>query len=403
MTRQIQVMFRRFMLAAALATLMLGVCAVAFAGGGTVTISQEEYDLLQQYKHIEEIRQIISRTYYKDVDPESLLTGAMRGLFDPLNDPYSFYYSKDDVVAMNEQLTGDYKGIGVQILARTEDNSLTIVRVFPGSPAESVGIRSGDKIVQVDDLPVDAFEMNRAVEIMRGGPAGTTVEVTVRRGSEDILFTVPRGDVHMNNVESSMLDDGVGYIRLYSFEGTMAEEYGDALAGLREQGMAALVIDLRDNPGGLTSYAEQVANTLLDDELIYYTSDRYGLEVNYFADGQSLGMPLAVLCNGNSASSSEILIGALKDNGAAVIIGEKTYGKGIIQSVYEFPEGDGMQVTSQQYFTPSGSAIQGVGIEPDIVVALDEDAIDENTILDRDKDNQLKAALEHLVKELEKE
>ncbi|MDR1599266.1 MAG: S41 family peptidase [Oscillospiraceae bacterium] len=397
MAQQVRGMFRRFMIVAAALTLALGLSAAALAGSGTVTITQEEYELLQQYKHIEEIRQLISRMYYRDIDPDSLMTGAMRGLFDPLEDPYSFYYSKDDVIKMNEQLSGDYKGIGVQILAQSEDNSLLIVRVFPDSPAEEAGIRSGDKIIQVDDLPVDAFEMNRAVEIMRGGPAGTTVEVTVERGGEDIMFTVPRGDVHMNNVESSMLDGGIGYIRLYSFEGTMAEEYEATLEELKAQGMAALVLDLRDNPGGLTSYAERVANTLLDDELIYLTSDRYGLEVRYYADGQSLGIPLAVLCNGQSASSSEILIGALRDNDAAVIIGEKTYGKGIIQSVYEFPEGDGMQVTSQQYFTPDGSVIHEVGIEPDILVELNEDAIGENTMIDPDKDNQLKAAVEYLA------
>ncbi|GHU67183.1 peptidase S41 [Clostridia bacterium] len=401
MTEQMRGLFRRFIIITAALTLILGVCATAFAGDGMVTVTQEEYDLLQQYKHIEEIRQIISQTYYQDVDPDSLLIGAARGLFSPLDDPYSFYYSKDDMSAMNEQLTGDYKGIGVQILAHPADNSLTIVRVFPQSPAEKIGIRSGDKIIQVDDLSVTAFEMNKAVEIMRGGPAGTTVEVTVRRGEEEILFTVERGEIHMNNVEYSMLDNNIGYIRLYSFEGTMATEYADALAKLTEQGMTAMVLDLRDNPGGLTDYAERVANTLLNDELIYYTRDRYGLEVNYYADGKPIGLPLAVLCNGNSASSSEILIGALKDHKTAVIIGEKTFGKGIIQSVYEFPEGDGMQVTSQQYFTPNGDAIHGVGIEPDIEVALNEDAIDENTLLDREKDNQLQAAVDYLMTELD--
>ncbi|MDR2657384.1 MAG: S41 family peptidase [Oscillospiraceae bacterium] len=403
MTQQIRGMFRRFIIIAAALTLTLGVCAVAFAGEGTVSITQEEYELLQQYKHLEEIRQIISQIYYKDVDPDSLLIGAARGLFEPLDDPYSFYYSKDDMISMNEQMSGDYKGIGVQILAHPVDQTLTIVRVFPGSPAEEIGIRSGDKIIQVDDLPVTAFEMNKAVEIMRGGPAGTTVEVTVRRDDEEIMFTVPRGDIHMNNVESSMLDGGIGYIRLYAFEGTMAQEYADALAALREQDMRALVLDLRDNPGGLTDYAERVANTLLSDELIYSTSDRYGLEVSYYADGEPLGMPMVVLCNGNSASASEILIGALKDHKTAAIIGEKTFGKGIIQSVYEFPEGDGMQVTSQQYFTPSGTAIHGVGIEPDIEVKLNEDAIDEDTLLDRDKDNQLQAAVEYLTTMLEPE
>jgi len=301
---------------------------------------------------------------------------------------------------MNEDMTGEYKGIGVQILARIEDMSVVVVRVFKDSPAEIAGIRAGDKIIQVDDLIVTAYEMNQAIDIMRGGPGGTTVDVTVMRGNEEIPFTVSRGDIHINNVEFEMLGGDIGYIRLFSFEGTMAEEYLTALKTLIGGGMKGLILDLRNNPGGLTNYAERVADSLLNDELLYYTRDRYGFEVNHYADGKPLGLPLVVLCNGNSASSSEILIGAIQANNAGIIIGEKTFGKGIIQSVFPFFEGDGIQVTTQQYFTPDGRAIHGIGIDPDIKVALSEDVFDENYNIIREKDNQLQAAIDEIFRQL---
>jgi carboxyl-terminal processing protease len=366
------------------------------ASNETYIITAEDYKLLQEYKHMNDIREIIEGVYYKDVDEQALVDGATQGMFTSLGDPYSFYYTKEAMDKMREEMTGEYKGIGVQILAHPENLTVNVVRVFKESPAEAAGIRAGDIIIQVDDLAVTAYEMNDAVSIMRGGPAGTTVDVTVRRGDEEIKYTVTRGDIHMNTVDSEMLENGIGYIRLYSFEGTMNTEYTAALAKLREQGMTALIIDLRDNPGGLTTYAEAVADTILTKELIYSTQDKYGLSVDRYASGKELGVPLVVLCNGNSASSSEILIGAVKDNGKATIIGEQTFGKGIIQSVYEFPEGDGMQVTSQQYLTPNGSAIHGVGITPDVVVELAEDAYDAQGNIIREKDNQLAAAIEQI-------
>jgi carboxyl-terminal processing protease len=400
MRNDIRRMYKRLVICCALLTIFIGAVAIASAQD-SISISRQEYELLQEYKHIEEIRQIIERSFYQEVEPSALIDGAAQGMFSALGDPYSFYYTKEDMDSMREEMTGDYKGIGVQILAQPKDMTVVVVRVFKGSPAEQAGIRAGDKIIQVDDLAVTAYEMSDAVDIMRGGPAGTTVDVTVYRGTEEIKVTVTRGDIHMNNVDSEMLEGNIGYIRLYSFEGTMADEYDKALSGLTEEGMRGLVLDLRDNPGGLTDYAERVAETLLTDELLYYTRDRYGFEVNHYADGEPLNLPLAVLCNGNSASSSEILIGAIQANNAGTIIGEKTFGKGIIQSVYEFPEGDGMQVTTQQYFTPDGRAIHGVGIDPDTEVVMAEDAYDENYNIVREKDNQLQAAIEFILEEVE--
>ena len=399
MRKDIRNIYKWIIIGCAALIVLIGAAAYA-TSQETVTITKQEYELLQKYRHVEEIRQIIAQGFYKDIDPATLIDGAAQGLFTALDDPYSFYYTKTDMTKMREEFTGDYKGIGIQILAQTKDMSVTVVRVFRDSPAEQAGIRAGDKIVQVDDLAVTAYEMNKAVEVMRGGPAGTTVNVTILRGTEEIPLTVTRGDIHMNNVDSEMLADGIGYIRLYSFEGTMADEYRASLTKLTREGMRALVLDLRDNPGGMTLYAEAVGDTLLKDELMYYTRDRYGSEINHYAEGKPLGMPLVVLCNGNSASSSEILIGAVQANKAGVILGEKTFGKGIIQSVYEFPEGDGMQVTTQQYFTPDGRAIHGVGIDPDIEVVMSEDAYDDNHNLVREKDNQLNAAVDEILRQI---
>ena len=395
MRRDLNRMYKALVIVFVLVTALIGMGAYA-TSGETHIISDDDYKLLQYYKHLDEMRGIIEAVHYKDVDPQALMDGAAQGMFASLGDPYSFYYTKEYMAKMREEMTGDYKGIGVQILPHPEHFTVNVVRVFKDSPAEQAGIRSGDIIVQVDDLSVTAYVMNEAVSIMRGGPAGSTVDVTVLRGTEEIKYTVTRGDIHMNNVDSEMLEGGIGYIRLYTFEGTMNVEYRQALDRLVAQGMKGLILDLRDNPGGLTTYAEQVGETFLKDELMYYTQDRFGLEIKHFAHGKPLGLPLVVLCNENSASSSEILIGAIQANKAGVIIGEKTFGKGIIQSVYEFPEGDGMQVTTQQYITPDDRAIHGVGIDPDIIVELSEDAYDAQRNIIREKDNQLTAAIDQL-------
>lgn len=399
MNKDTRRVFRGFIIFCVVITILISAAAYA-TSQRTYTITEADYKLLLEYKHLDDIRQIIEQNFYKDVNDEDVRNGAARGMFESLGDPYSFYYSKEDWLKLNESVSGKYKGIGVQILAQPKDMTVVVVRVFKDSPAEKAGIRPGDVIIQVNDLVVTATEMNAAVDIMRGGEAGTTVDVTVYRNGEPITYTVTRGDIQMNNVEYKMLDGGIGYIRLYAFEGNMAQEYTDALKKLNEEGMKGLVIDLRDNPGGLTNYAEIVASSLMKDELLYSTRDKYGLEVKHYADGKPLNKPVVVLCNGRSASSSEILIGAIKDNNKGTIIGEKTFGKGIIQNVYEFPEGDGMQITTQQYFTPDGSAIHGIGITPDIEVVLNEDAYDDAMNLIPEKDNQLKAAIEELEKEI---
>jgi len=375
---------------------VLALRAPAKAAGNKVEVTQAEYELIERYKHLDEIRQLIEQRFYQEVDDQLVMEGGIAGLFDSLDDPYSFYYSLEDMASMEESITGNYKGIGIQILANPDDDSLTIVRVFKGSPAEAAGIRAGDRIVMVNEIPVAAKDMNEAVSMMRGGTVGTTVDVTVRRGEELIPLTVARGDIQMNNVESEMLENNIGYIRLYSFEGEADSEYEDALDALKADGMASLILDLRDNPGGITDICLAIAETIFEDELVYYTQDRYGIEVNYYADGEALGVPLVVLCNGNSASASEILIGAVQSHGAGTIIGEKTFGKGIVQSMYQFPEGDGMQVTTHQYFIPNGQCIHGVGIEPDIRITLAEDAYDDAYNLIREKDNQLQAAIDVL-------
>ena len=396
MRRDLNRMYKALAIVFVLATALIGVGAYA-SSNETFIITAEDYRLLQKYKHLDDIRDKIEHNFYKDVDPQALMEGAAQGMFNSLGDPYSFYYTKEYMSKMREEMDGEYKGIGVQILAHPEHYTVNVIRVFKGSPAEEAGIRSGDIIVQVDDLAVNASVMNEAVSIMRGGPGGTTVDVTVLRGTEEIKYTVTRGDILMNNAESEMLDNNIGYIRLYSFEGKMNEEYKKALDTLVKQGMEGLILDLRDNPGGLVTFAEQVGGSFLKNEVMYYTQDRYGLEVNHFSSGKPIDhIPLVILCNGNSASASEILIGAIQAHKAGVIIGEKTFGKGIIQSLYPFPEGDGMQVTTQQYFTPDNHAIHGVGIEPDIIVELSEDAYDEQRNIMRDKDNQLLAAIEQI-------
>lgn len=394
--------FRNIMAFALALTMLVGGVAFALAQSTEgITISAEDYELLMQYKHLEQMRRIILENYYEEVDEADLFTGAAQGMFYSLGDPYSFYYTKESMEKFHETANGEYAGVGIQILANPNDYSLTIVRVFKNSPAEAVGIRAGDKIVQVDDLEVTAYEINDAVSIMKGDVPGTTVDIAVMRGTERLEFTVPRAKILVNNVDYRMLENQIGYIQLFSFEAAIVNEYEKALADLRSQGMQGLILDLRDNPGGNVEYAERIASTILGDELIYYTKDRYGLRVDKYADGEVMEEPLVLLCNANSASASEIILGAVQAHGAGTIVGTTSFGKGIIQSVLTFPEGDGMQVTSAQYFTPDDKTIHGVGVKPDVEIELDEDAYDDGAQILPEKDNQLATAIEVVMEKLQ--
>lgn len=359
----------------------------------TVTITKEEYDSLKKYEKMDEILAYIEAYYYEEPDVDAMVEMAVRGLLAGLEDPYTFYYNPDEWAESQADDEGEYGGIGIQILGNYQDNTVFITRVFKDTPAERAGLLRGDKLMRVEDILVDSTTMQNAVNLMRG-ELDTPVEVEVLRGEETLVFSIPRALIHVNRVEYMMLEENVGYICLYEFAGDCAAAFENALNDLIGKGATSLVVDLRDNAGGWVLDAEKIADLFLDKEMMYYTEDRSGSQNKTYTKDGKTDIPLVMLVNEFSASSSEILSGALKDLGRATLVGTNTYGKGVIQYVVPLSDGDGVQFTVAQYFLPSGTAVHQVGIVPDIVVEIPEDMAGTYMQTGDMRDPQLKAAWE---------
>lgn len=361
----------------------------------TVTISREEYELFQKYSKLELLSQLIDAYYYEDVDEEALMDGAAIGLVQGVGDVYTTYYTKEEMESFNEETEGEYAGIGCQLLADPTDELITITRVFKGSPAEAVGMRTGDKIVYVNDVYYSAHEMDAAVDVMRGTP-GESVKVTVLRNLETIDFDVVRETVHINYVEHQILDGNIGYVLVYDFLGNAYDGFVSALEAFKAANVKAMIIDLRNNGGGLLDASIEMADLILPEGTVVSLRDKEGNEEVYTIDDAYYDVPMVVLVNEYSASASEILSGAIRDYGEGTLVGAKTFGKGVVQNVLEFPDGSGLKITTARYYTPSGECIHGVGIMPDVEVELDEDAVTLYGInnLPHEEDAQLQKAIE---------
>ena len=361
----------------------------------TVTISRAEYERLQRYAELDEIWQIVEQYYYQEPDTQAMLDGAEMGLLYGLGDPYTYYYTPDQYAQLWADDEGEYAGIGIQIMGNYATGLCTISRVFLDSPALDAGLRKGDVLTRVEDIDVVTTTLQDAVNIMRGEP-GTPVNVQVQRGDQLLDFVVDRAVVHVNWVNSCMLDGDVGYISLYEFSGDCSPSFAVHLDNLMSQGAKALVIDLRDNPGGWVDDAQKVADMFLEEGNVASLVYRDGTTELYTTttDGKENPIPLVVLVNEYSASASEILAGALQDRGRATIVGTQTFGKGVVQYVLPVgTRGAGMQLTVAQYYTPNGNEVHKVGITPDIEAALPEGDTTMYDIGDLD-DAQLKKAYE---------
>ena len=361
----------------------------------TVTISRAEYERLQRYAELDEIWQIVEQYYYQEPDTQAMLDGAEMGLLYGLGDPYTYYYTPDQYAPLWADDEGEYAGIGIQIMGDYATGLCTISRVFLDSPALDAGLRKGDVLTRVEDIDVVTTTLQDAVNIMRGEP-GTPVNVQVQRGDQLLDFVVDRAVVHVNWVNSCMLDGDVGYISLYEFSGDCSPSFAVHLDNLMSQGAKALVIDLRDNPGGWVDDAQKVADMFLEEGNVASLVYRDGTTELYTTttDGKENPIPLVVLVNEYSASASEILAGALQDRGRATIVGTQTFGKGVVQYVLPVgTRGAGMQLTVAQYYTPNGNEVHKVGITPDIEATLPEGDTTMYDIGDLD-DDQLKKAYE---------
>ena len=364
--------------------------------GGTSWVSRSEHDMIDRYSRLETVRQILINGYYQDVDEDALMTGAIRGMMASLGDPYTFYYTPEEMAAHNRQSEGAYQGLGL-LLQNNDAGYIEIIRVYEGGPADVAGALVGDCLIAVDGVSVrgtSSQTLDSAVERMKGAD-GSEVVVTVLRDGERIDLPMTRGDVSVSNVESAMLPGEIGYIEIFQFTGDDVTGFTAALAELEAQGAKALIIDLRNNPGGILDDVVAIADQLLGECTVVYTQERDGSRVDYYSDAECCELPLAVLVNGMSASASEILAAAVQDLGRGTIVGTRSYGKGIVQTVFGFEDdGAGMQYTSAEYFTPSGKNIHGTGVTPDVVV--DADFRNYSGEPDVENDVQLRAAIQAL-------
>lgn len=367
-------------------------------------ISTAEYEDFMWFSEVMDLFDNIRASYYKETDPVELMEGAARGVLWSLEDPYSYYYNPQEYSDMWAEDQGNYVGIGVMINSDMNTNISTICRVFKGSPAEKAGVQRGDILYKVgEDFYVTAENITNAVKIIKGLP-GTDVDVTFLRNGEEITYTITRNEISVNETESTMIDNEIGYIALYSFAGTCEFEFETELNNLVSQGAKGIIIDLRDNTGGWVDQAHYIADLFMDaGELCYLVyGNGYESHGEYPTTDGKADVKLVVLINENSASSSEILTGALRDCADASIVGVKSFGKGIVQMVHGIgTRGAGFQLTTAEYFTPNGTAVHGIGITPDYIVELPEGDNGMYKFADTKKDVQLKKAVEALREKLQ--
>lgn len=371
--------------------------------GGKVVISQSALDHYQstaaKYKEIEDLKSYIQNNYYLDVDEAKLIEGMKKGIFEVLNDPYSVFMNQDEFNDYMESSSGEYPGIGIY-LAPNSDNEIEIVSPIEDTPAFRAGLLAKDLIVGVNGKTVNADVMDEAIKTIKGEP-GTPVTLTIYRPSKKEKFDVEiiREWIDIKVVKTEMLSENIGYIRLTMFDEKSASEFERNLKNLVDDGAKGVIIDLRQNPGGYLSQCVEIADMLLGKSLIVYTEGRNGQDEKFFSDEAKYDVELVVLVNKGSASASEILAGALKDHDAATLVGTTTFGKGVVQIVKPFNENTGFKLTTSQYFTPNGVNIHGIGIEPDVIVEMDESYYDLESPTKED-DNQLQKAIEIMLEKL---
>ncbi len=345
------------------------------------------------------LESLIDLHYLNEADTEKMKEGMYTGLVNGLEDPYSRYYTVEEYGTLNEETQGHYEGIGV-VMQQGEDGLVTLARCYEGAPGEKAGLKAGDAIYKVNGEEVLEMDLATVAKKIKD-PEVNPVHLTIaREGENDYLeLDIVKEEVKVPVVSHEMLENRVGYLAIYEFTDVTFEQYQSAREDLESQGMEKLVIDLRDNPGGLLTSVCDVLNTILPKGLIVYTEDKYGKREEERCDGRSpIDIPLAILVNENSASASEIFAGAVKDHKVGVIVGTVTYGKGVVQTIKDLGDGSALKLTVSNYYTPNGVNINGVGIEPDETVKLDEKLLEKGGFT-RQEDNQLQKAVEILSKQ----
>ena len=377
---------------------LTGVLVVALASGGVKFVQQRQYNgVLSDSSHVQKIEyleQMIDQEYLGEVDNDEMAEGVYAGLVYGLGDVYSRYYTADEYAQETASTDGAYAGIGVSI-QKNKNGGVQIAECYEGGPGADAGLQTGDVITAINDTDVTDMELSDVVSLIRENKDKTIVLTVFRENEEKSReISVDVTDVELPSVFGEMLDKKTGYIQITQFTGVTPQQYKDMFTELKDKGMERLVIDLRDNPGGLLTSVCDILREILPEGLIVYTEDKYGNREEETCDGKhQLDMPLAVLVNENSASASEIFAGAVQDHGVGTIVGTTTYGKGVVQELRQLSDGSAVKLTVSNYYTPNGNSINKVGIKPDVEVKLASELLNKDEIT-HEEDNQLQKALD---------
>ncbi len=366
-----------------------------FAGFGKKKEGQLDVTSRQVQEKLEEIEGLINDHYLNETDEELVERYLYTGLLYGLGDPYAAYYTAEEYASLLDGSSGSYCGIGAMFSQNMNTGIITVVKVYEGCPAMEAGLLPGDILYAVEGQEATGQDLTKLVSEIKG-EEGTSVRLTmVREGETDYLdFDVKRQRVEVPTVAWEMLEDQIGYIAVSEFDIVTSEQFSSALEELEADGMKGLIIDLRDNGGGVVRAVTEMADRMLPEGLIVYTEDKYGNRSEARSDAEHFfDLPLAVLVNGNSASASEIFAGAIKDYQVGSIVGTRTYGKGIVQQPFQLEDGTAIKLTISKYYTPKGNDIHGKGIEPDVEVELDE-ALRGKAVITHEEDNQLQTAMD---------
>ena len=372
---------------------LLFVAAGQLNNGETMTITLEDYELLQRYQKLSTLSEALDLYYYEDVDQEVVENGAAYGMVASLGDPYSTYLTSEDMAALMESDSGEYVGIGGTFLTDPEDGSMVITRIYPDSPLSQTDAQVGDRLYAVNGEVILGMDSN-SVAAMIKGDAGTSVTLTLLREGEQREYTITRERVEVIDVDYRMLDGDILLVNLGAFSTNADTAFAEAIEYGQKQDMKSLIIDLRNNGGGDSLVLENIADLLLPEGTIFYTEDKHGNRETFTSDAKYLGLPIVVLCDGNSASASEVLIAALQDYELATIVGTTTFGKAIGQSTLTLNEdGSGVYLTTIRVYSPQGRNWHGVGLEPDVVVELPDELASNPISRNDDNDLQLQEAI----------
>ena len=381
---------------AAILAIIVGIvsCLVTFAVTKELVLKGSDDELsLEEFSRVEDI---IEDNYLRDFDIEDIQYAGLKAMVAALDDPYSVYYTPEEYAAFKQEASGEYYGLGM-VISIDEVTGLAMVEYFfDGSAAEQAGVEVGDLIISIDDEDVTDKTLQE-IGVLCIGEEGTAITIGIKRGDDVLEFSMVRSTVHMDMLAYKMLDDEIGYMKIAQFGGNCEELFNEAITFFKQNNTQGILIDLRDNPGGFLDTVVNVLDVLLPEGKIVYTEDKHGQGETFLSDSDSLGIPLTLLVNGNTASAAEIFAGAIQDYEIGEVVGTTTYGKGVVQVIIPIPSiSAGMKITTSQYFTPKGRSIHGNGIYPDHYVEMQQAFIDDSLSYSFDEDAQVQKALEVL-------